>query len=190
MASVWRHPESQYWTACFRDENGRQRRIPTKETSSKKALKIAEEFERAVKTKRTLKQVQNALDRLHEEVSGQSVKRTTFRKYQSDWLNAKKTEIASSTMDFYQASLKKFLHFLGQRADEPIGEITKEDVVAFRNSLVNQVTAKTANHDLKTLKMLFKGARRDSAVTEDPTEFVETVRKESFVEHRPSLVAL
>jgi integrase len=118
------------------------------------------------------------LDRLHEEVSGQSIKRTTFRKYQSDWLTAKKTEIASSTMDFYQASLKKFQHFLGQRADEPIGEITKEDVVAFRNSLVNQVSAKTVNHDLKTLKMLFKSVRRDSVVTEDPTEFVETVRNE------------
>jgi hypothetical protein len=49
-------------------------------------------------------------------------------------------------MDFYQASLKKFLDFLGQRADEPIGEITKEDVVAFRNSLISQVSAKTANH--------------------------------------------
>jgi hypothetical protein len=41
------------------DQNGRQRRISTKETNNKKALKIAEEFERAAKTKRTLKQVQN-----------------------------------------------------------------------------------------------------------------------------------
>jgi hypothetical protein len=31
-------------TACFRDENGRERRVTTKETNSKKALKIAEEF--------------------------------------------------------------------------------------------------------------------------------------------------
>jgi hypothetical protein len=52
------------WTACFRDENGRQRRISTKETNNKKALKIAEEFESAAKTKRTLKQVQKVLDRL------------------------------------------------------------------------------------------------------------------------------
>ena len=72
-------------------------------------------------------------------------------------------------MDFYQASLREFVHFLGQRMDEPIGEITKEDVIAVRNSLVNQVSAKTANHDLKTLKMLFNSARRDSAVTEDPS---------------------
>jgi integrase len=47
--------------------------------------------------------------------------------------------------------------------------------------LVNQVSAKTANHDLKTLKMFFKSARRDSIVTEDPTEFVATVRKERRV---------
>jgi hypothetical protein len=51
---------------------------------------LAEEFERAAKTKRALKQVQNVLDRLHEEVSGQRVVRTTFREYLSDWLMAKK----------------------------------------------------------------------------------------------------
>ena len=57
-------------------------------------------------------------------------------------------------------------------------EITKQDVVAFRSSLIAQVSAKTANHDLKALKMLFKSARREGVVTEDPTEFVETVRRE------------
>jgi hypothetical protein len=117
VASVWKHPKSQYWTACYRDQNGRQRRISTKEPNNKKALKIAEEFERAAKTKRTLKQVQNVLDRLREEVSGQRVVRTTFREYLSDWLMAKKAETASSIMDFYQTSLRKFVQFLGQRAD-------------------------------------------------------------------------
>src|SRR5260370_36711002 len=53
----------------------------------------------------------------------------------------------------------------------------KQDVVAFRNSLITQVSAKTANHDLKALKMLFKSARGDNVVA-DPTEFVETVRRE------------
>jgi integrase len=75
-------------------------------------------------------------------------------------------------MTFYQGSLNKFLQFLGRRADEPMGEITKQDVVAFRDALLRQVSAKTVNHDLKALKMLFKSA------TEDPTQFVETVRKE------------
>jgi hypothetical protein len=46
-----------------------------KRQTGKKALKIEEEFERAVvKTKRTLRQVQRALDRLHAEVSGQRMR--------------------------------------------------------------------------------------------------------------------
>jgi hypothetical protein len=40
VASIWKHPESQYWTAVFRDQSGGQRRISTKETNKKKALKM------------------------------------------------------------------------------------------------------------------------------------------------------
>jgi len=178
MASVWKHPQSQFFTACFRDHHGRQRRITTKETSRKNAQKIADEYEKAARTKRTLKQAQGALDRLHEEISGQRVVRITFRKHLENWLKAKEAETALSTMTFYRGSLNKFVQYLGGRVDEPIGEIAKQDIVAFRNSLRNQVSAKTANHDLKALKMLFKSARRDSIITEDPSEFVETIRRE------------
>src|ERR1700730_2880386 len=48
----------------------------------------------------------------------------------------------------------------------------------FQDALIRQISAKTVNHDPKALKMLFKSARRDSAITEDPTEFVEAVRRE------------
>src|ERR1700730_3620501 len=48
----------------------------------------------------------------------------------------------------------------------------------FQDALIRQISAKTVNHDLKALKMFFKSARRDIAITDDPTEFVEAVRKE------------
>jgi site-specific recombinase XerD len=51
-------------------------------------------------------------------------------------------------------------------------EVTKQDVVAFRNSFITQVSAKTVNHDLKALKMLFKSARRDGVLNEDPTDLL------------------
>jgi hypothetical protein len=47
---------------------------------------------------------------------------------------------------------------------------------AQENDRFNQLSAKTANRDLKALKMMVKSARRDSIITEDPTEFVEPVR--------------
>src|SRR5215469_9066646 len=69
MASVWKRRNSQYLTACFRDHAGRQRRITTKETDRKKAQRLADEYEKASRTKRSLRQAQAVLDRLHEEVS-------------------------------------------------------------------------------------------------------------------------
>jgi hypothetical protein len=74
---------------------------------------------------------------------------------------------------------QKFLRFFGQRADESIAEITKQDVVAFRNSLLSHISADTVSHDLKALKMLFTAARRESAIVGDLTGFVETARRKS-----------
>ena len=65
--------QSQYFTACFRDYNGRQRRITTKETNRKKAQMLADEYEKASRTRRSLKQAQAVLDRLHEELSGKRI---------------------------------------------------------------------------------------------------------------------
>jgi integrase len=184
MASVWRHPQSQYFTACFRDLNGRQRRITTKETSRKKAQMLADEYEKASRTKRTLKQAQAVLDRLHEEFSGNRIIRATFRTYLESWLEAKETATAPATMAFYRKSLGKFVEFIGRRADDPISEITQQDIVTFRNKLVPQVAAKTANHDLKALKMLFKSARRDGILVENSAEFVDTIRQRATTPKR------
>jgi hypothetical protein len=45
MASVWKHPQSRYWTACIRDLEGLQCRISTKTTNCREALQTAKEFE-------------------------------------------------------------------------------------------------------------------------------------------------
>jgi hypothetical protein len=53
MASLWKHPQSRFWTACFRDAGGRQRRISTRESNPRKAQKIAEAYEKASREKKT-----------------------------------------------------------------------------------------------------------------------------------------
>src|ERR1700693_5549882 len=172
MASIWKHPESKYWTACFRDHNGKQRRVTTKATDRKKAKAIADALEKAVRTKRTLHQAQVALDRLHEEISGQKVSRKSLRDFANDWLETKVPETAPRTQVFYVASISKLVSFLGKRALEPLGEVTKDDIVAYRNSLAKQLSPSTANHDLKVTRMLFRAARCDHLIAYDPAEFV------------------
>src|ERR1700674_3952841 len=81
MASVWKRSNSKYLTACFRDHTGRQRRITTKETNRKKAQKLADEYEKVSRTKRSLKKAQAVLDRLREELYGERVVRISLHKY-------------------------------------------------------------------------------------------------------------
>jgi integrase len=189
MASVWRHPLSKYWTACFRDLNGKQRRISTKTTDRKTAQRLAEEYEAAIRTKRTLRQAQVVLDRLHEEISGQPVQRKTVRAYCQEWLATKEPETAPRTQVFYRTSMAKFIAFLGERADTPLTEVTKADIVAYRNSLAKSLSARTANHDLKVVRMLFKAAQRDELLTQNPAEFVNTVRQRTSSDKRPFTLA-
>jgi hypothetical protein len=88
--------------AKFYRAKGRQRRISTKERDRKKAQRLADEYEKASRTKRTLRQAQAVLDRLHEELSGERVVRTSMRQYLDDWFDGKKAETAPSTMAFWR----------------------------------------------------------------------------------------
>ena len=189
MASIWKHPESQYWTACFRDQSGKQRRVTTKATDRKKAKAIADSLEKAVRTKRTLQQAQVALDRLHEEISGHKVSRKSLRDFANDWLETKAPETAPRTQVFYVASISKLISFLGKRALEPLSEVTKDDIVAYRNHLAKQLSPSTANHDLKVTRMLFRAARRDHLIADDPAEFVSTIRQRDSDVKRPFTLA-
>ena len=100
--------------SLFRDENGRQRQTSTKETDRKKAQRLGDEYQKASRTKRSLRQPQAVLDRLREELSGERVVRTSLRQYLDDWFDAWKAETAPSTMTFYRTSLAKFWQFVGR----------------------------------------------------------------------------
>ena len=113
MASIWRNPKSKYFTACFRDASGRQRRVTTKETNRRRALKIAEAFERTAREKRTLVHTRRVIERLHEEISSQKIQRPSLRLFVQSWLAAKKPEVAPRTLIFYEGAINKLIEFLG-----------------------------------------------------------------------------
>jgi integrase len=176
MSTVWRHPESQYWTACFRDANGKQRRISTKETDRKKALDLAQEFEKSARTQRTIRQTQKVLIRLHEEIAGESIPQKSLRAYAQEWLAAKKPEISPRTYGEYSGGLSQFQSYLGSRVDAPIADLTKPELLAYRSHLAASVSTTTVNNRLALLRMLFKSARRDGMSPDNPAEFIGPVR--------------
>lgn len=102
-----------------------------------------------------------------------------------NWLEEKKGATAPATMQFNKGSTAKFLSFLGDRAGGEISEIQRKDITAYRAHLAQAVSPSTANHDIKCLRMVFKAARRDGLVTEDPTEFVQLLKSAPAAGRRP-----
>src|SRR6516225_5906664 len=82
----WRHPESQYWTACSAMKMaGSVRPVRKKQTVRRRKGS-------GMNTKRrpgqsAVLQPQAVLDRLREELSGARVVRTSLRQYLDDWFD-------------------------------------------------------------------------------------------------------
>jgi integrase len=112
----------------------------------------------------------------------------TVREHVQNWLAEKKDETKPATMHFYQASTTKLLDFLGERADQEISLVTRRDLIGYRKTLASALSSTSTNHHIKCARMMFKMARRDSLIAENPAEFVDRVRKSGGYERRPFTV--
>ena len=189
MAFVFKNPNTSNWLAGFRDATGRRRTrstgLPATERNKRKAEGIADEYEAAGRHKRTAQQVRRTICSLHRELTGEDMPVITLRLQVEQWLRSKKTSVASKTVEFYTGACGKFFSYLGEKADKEIGEITREDVEAFRDDLAERLAPKTVNHHVKVLRMLFRDARDRALLVDDPTEFAKTVKSRKVLERRP-----
>lgn len=188
MASLWKHPQSRYWVACYTDATGRQckrsTKLPATEANRKRALKIADEYEELSRRKATTAQMRRVLSDLHEQINGTPLATITVRSHFAEWLGVKTRETAGTTMTFYRAVAGRFLDWLGDRADRPLDEIQRDDLQKYKNTRAAQVSATTINHELKSLKTMFKAAKRDSLIADNPVEFVDLAKKRGKVRKR------
>jgi integrase len=72
--------------------------------------------------------------------------------------------------------LAQLFNYLGSKADAPITDITKNELLAYRNYLSVKLSSVTVNHHLSIIRMLFKSARRDGLCLDNPAEFIGPVR--------------
>jgi integrase len=185
MASVHKKKGSQYWFAFFKIQSGKLVSRSTKERDRKKAERIAELYEDAYRKRRTAQQIKSVLNTVLKTDYSESLPVATVRNFFKSWLDAKRPETAESTFDFYTQTINSFLTHLGNQADLEIGSIARKDIVAYRNCLVPKLSSTTVNHRIKTLRMIFKAATRDSFITENPVEYVEAIKKSGQINRRP-----
>jgi integrase len=185
MSFVLKYPTSRYWIASFYDANGRLRRRSTRETNRNRALEVARIFEKAAKGSGSPQRIRQIFSEFYREHYGEDLPFTSFRKYASEWLTARKAEISPGTHRRYGDAVSKFLSFLGPKADRGLDEIGKAQISAFRDAQLASSAPATTNHCLKIIKMIFRSARRDRFLLEDPADGIKTVKNCGSFERRP-----
>jgi hypothetical protein len=140
-ASVARRRGCKIWSAFFRDLDGRQRCRSTGIDIKGLALWIAQEYEQAARQKKTLRQIQRTLEGFREMLTGEVTPRATLRQFAEGWLSTKQYETAPGTFKFYTESVRKL--FCHLRAELPISEVTRNQILAYRSGLAAKGLAST-----------------------------------------------
>ena len=182
MASLWKHPQSKYWVACYTDHNGKQRKASTKivalEKNRKQALRVADEMETAHKRRMTTSQVVKLCGGLVKELTGQDFTAVSVREFLDSYVARRSREVSKATMAAYKGAAQRFKKWLGDRAEAELFRVEKRDILAFRDHLGDSLHSTTANHALKLLRVFFKAAKSEGLLFENPCEDVATLRKE------------
>ena len=176
---------SRYWIAAFRDASGRQYRRTTRETNRTRAQAVAEQYERAAKAKGNSQRVRKILSEFLRDHYGEELPFATARDFLGQWLAARKTETSPATFRRYEEVTAKFLIFLGPKAQAPLEEVTKTQILAFRDAQIATSAPATVNTALKIIRRIFRSARVEGYLLSDPAEGVKAVKNHASLERRP-----
>ena len=177
MASLRRLPESKYWIACFTDRDGRRRQrstsIEAKGTENRRmAQKVADTYERAGRTSRTTRQVQRVCADLCKELSGEAAPQYTTRGWIDHWIESHKAVTSAGSLSRYQGQADRFLEYMGDRAEQQLGDLVRSDVQAYRDTRLAKVALKTVKHEIDFLRRAFRGAVLEGVLVESPADGV------------------
>ena len=113
---------------------GRQHRRTTRETDRKRALAVAEQYERVAKSKGNPQRVRQILSEFLRDHYDQELPFSSVSDFTEQWLAARKSETSPGTHRRYGDAVAKFLAFLGAAADRGLDTITRTQISAFRDT--------------------------------------------------------
>jgi integrase len=125
----------------------------------------------------TARQTQKVIAGLYREITGRHLQFPTVREYFDSWVARKKPETAPSSYRLYHDKARRFVNWLGPRADQQIALITRDDILAFRAAELERVAPRSVNHSIKFLRMVFKTAKEDGKYQdENPASGVKVAK--------------
>lgn len=183
MASIRLKTGSPFWFACFYSADGKRLQLSTKQSDKRKALGIANEWERAAKlaSERRLGETQarEVLARIYRITNEAPLSSASARDYLTSWAKSRDGELAERTVEAYQQVVRDFVASLGNRADRDISQLTRADVAAFRDSVKARTSIATANKTLKYLRIAMGAAVKNGYAQDNPAAKVDTLKRKA-----------
>lgn len=198
MASIHRRSGSKLWQCSFYVGSKRFKKS-TRETKRSAALRIAIEMEHAAKAEAkldnetgrkihaivakageagskeqlTLDKARSYIAEIVQLTTGEELAFYTVRSWSDEWLSLKSRTVAEATRKRYTASVRAFLDLLGKRSDKPLESVGVKDILQFQDSLRGSRVAKTVNHYIKDIGMMFRAAVRQGLMSSSPVTRID-----------------
>lgn len=186
MASVHQRPETKYWYAAWRGDDGRLNLRSTKLTDHNKAMAMALEWERAdrmaAQGNLVESQAREVLNDIMKRVGGDAIRAPAVSDFFKGWLTAKTTAKKSAgTITRYQGVVDDFLATIGPKAKLPVTSLVPRDVESFMAKRTRDgCSPVTIKLDVKIVRTVLNSARRQGLITTNPAEAVELPEGESI----------
>jgi len=146
---------------------------------------MAEAMEQAARDARLVARLRKVTADLAQEISEEGRSPSSVSDYCTAWLAGRKRTVAGSTLAFYRIATDRFLAWLGRNAGRDLMSMTRRKLEEYRDHLAATLTAETANHNMKVLRMIFRRARLDGVIFTDPAEGLDLVKAPRRERRRP-----
>ena len=173
MASLWKHPNSPFWSACFtvRPSNlpAERWKRSLRTVDRKLARQIADALDDAgrnvlveqaitaftekIRDSKTKAAVAEIFADVFRSVSGREFGAGSLRGFVDSWLAGIKLQLSPRSYPKYDLAVRSFVSFLGAAADRDlIGFGARDDVLIlrFRDDLAGRLSAGIGKHKLES----------------------------------------
>jgi integrase len=174
--------KSPYWYCAYYTADGARHFKSTKATDKRQARQICDTWAKAAALGAKLsadkaRQViaQGVADILM--ATGQTLPSATIRDWCKRWLETKELEAEPRTHERYGTSLRRFVEFLGSKADENLDTLKVNDVLRFRDYVAQRLSATSTNMDLKVLRACLYAAQKQDLLEKNVATKVNILKQ-------------
>ena len=181
MASLHRQPGKPNWFCAYTVDGARRFRS-TKTTDKKQAWQVCNSWAKAsaLGGKLTPEGARSVIAAGVADVlmaTGQTLPSATIRAWFKRWLEFKEIENEQRTHERYELSVRRFLNYLGSKADRDLTALTADELIRFRDETAKTLSTTSCNMDLKVLRACLGSAVRQDLIEKNVAKNVASLKQ-------------